>query len=75
MGERLTSNGEIHIVDDDPAVLDALSIVFTLEGFQVTGFAVQEGAQVLIGKAHFVVVSAQAWACSAATAFLISSSQ
>ncbi len=38
MGERVNSSGEIHIVDDDPAVLDALSIVFTLEGFQVTGF-------------------------------------
>jgi two-component system, LuxR family, response regulator FixJ len=38
MGERVTSNGEIHIVDDDPAVLDALSMVFTLEGYQVTGF-------------------------------------
>ena len=25
-------------MDDDPAVLDALSIVFTLEGYQVTGF-------------------------------------
>ena len=39
------------------------------------GFAVQEGAQVLVGKAHFVVVSAQALACSAARAFFISSSQ
>jgi two-component system, LuxR family, response regulator FixJ len=38
MGERVNSSGEIHIVDDDPAVLDALSMVFTLEGFQVTGF-------------------------------------
>lgn len=38
MGERINSSGEIHIVDDDPAVLDALSIVFTLEGYQVTGF-------------------------------------
>ena len=38
MGERINSSGEIHIVDDDPAVLDALSVVFTLEGFQVTGF-------------------------------------
>jgi FixJ family two-component response regulator len=38
MGERVNSSGEIHIVDDDPAVLDALSMVFTLEGYQVTGF-------------------------------------
>ena len=38
MGERINSSGEIHIVDDDPAVLDALSVVFTLEGYQVTGF-------------------------------------
>jgi FixJ family two-component response regulator len=38
MGEVINSSGEIHIVDDDPAVLDALSVVFTLEGFQVTGF-------------------------------------
>ena len=38
MGESVNSGGEIHIVDDDPAVLDALSMVFTLEGFQVTGF-------------------------------------
>ncbi len=39
MGECVNSNGEIHIVDDDPAVLDALSIVFTLEGFQVSSFS------------------------------------
>jgi FixJ family two-component response regulator len=31
--------GEIHIVDDDPAVRDALSVVFTLEGYHVIGFA------------------------------------
>ena len=29
----------IHIVDDDPAVCDALSIVFEMEGFDVSGFA------------------------------------
>jgi two-component system, LuxR family, response regulator FixJ len=39
MGEAMTSGGEIFIVDDDPAVRDALSIVFSLEGYHVTGFA------------------------------------
>src|SRR5215831_1602944 len=29
---------EIIIVDDDPAVRDALSVVFSLEGFHVTSF-------------------------------------
>jgi two-component system, LuxR family, response regulator FixJ len=33
-----TSNGEIYIVDDDPAVRDALSMVFSLEGYHVCGF-------------------------------------
>jgi two-component system, LuxR family, response regulator FixJ len=33
-----TSNGEIYIVDDDPAVRDALSMVFSLEGYHVSGF-------------------------------------
>ena len=31
--------GEIFVVDDEPAVLDALSVVLRLEGFQVRGFA------------------------------------
>ena len=31
--------GEIFIVDDDPAVRDALSTVLTFEGYHVTGFA------------------------------------
>lgn len=39
MGQNTTALGEIHIVDDDPAVRDALSVVFTLEGYHVTGFA------------------------------------
>jgi FixJ family two-component response regulator len=39
MGQNATSTGEIHIVDDDPAVRDALSVVFTLEGYHVSGFA------------------------------------
>ncbi|MGQ3355618.1 MAG: response regulator transcription factor [Phreatobacter sp.] len=30
---------EIFVVDDDPAVRDALSAIFTLQGFDVTGFA------------------------------------
>jgi two-component system response regulator FixJ len=32
------SNNEIIIVDDDPAVRDALSVVLTLEGYHVTGY-------------------------------------
>ena len=31
--------GEIFVVDDDPAVRDALSMVLTLEGYHVTSFA------------------------------------
>ena len=31
-------NNEIIIVDDDPAVRDALSVVLTLEGYHVTGY-------------------------------------
>jgi FixJ family two-component response regulator len=31
--------GEIFLVDDDPAVRDALSVTFMLEGFQARGFA------------------------------------
>lgn len=34
-----TATGEIFIVDDDPAVRDALSVVFSLEGYHVTTFA------------------------------------
>jgi two-component system, LuxR family, response regulator FixJ len=37
--KTMTSNGEIFIVDDDPAVRDALSVVFTLKGYHVSGFA------------------------------------
>ncbi|QCK86687.1 response regulator transcription factor [Phreatobacter aquaticus] len=33
------SQSEIYVVDDDPAVRDALSVVFSIEGFGVTGFA------------------------------------
>jgi two-component system response regulator FixJ len=35
----MTSRGEIFIVDDDAAVRDALSVVFSLAGYHVTGFA------------------------------------
>ena len=38
-------SGEIFIVDDDAAVRDALSVVFTLEGYPVRGFI--EGASLL----------------------------
>jgi two-component system, LuxR family, response regulator FixJ len=34
-----TGNAEIFIVDDDPLVLNALSIVLSRAGYQVTGFA------------------------------------
>ena len=39
MAHQIVPNGEIFIVDDDNAVREALSLVFTLEGYQVTGFA------------------------------------
>jgi FixJ family two-component response regulator len=38
-------SGEIFVVDDDPSVRDALSSIFTIEGYQVTGFG--EGASLL----------------------------
>src|ERR1041385_4729238 len=40
-----TGSGEVFIVDDDPMVLNALSVVLSREGYQVTGFA--EGASFL----------------------------
>jgi two-component system response regulator FixJ len=40
-----TSREEVFVVDDDPAVRDALSVVLTLAGYQVTAFA--EGASVV----------------------------
>lgn len=39
MAQTASPAGEIHIVDDDPSVRDALSVVLTLEGYHVTGFA------------------------------------
>jgi two-component system response regulator FixJ len=38
MGQQSLPEGEIFIVDDDPSVRDALSVVFTLEGYHVTSF-------------------------------------
>ena len=38
MGQQSLSEGEIFIVDDDQSVRDALSVVFTLEGYHVTSF-------------------------------------
>ena len=38
-------SGEIFIADDDPSVRDALSSIFTIEGYQVTGFG--EGTALL----------------------------
>jgi len=38
MGQIPAPNGEIFIADDDAAVRDALSLVFSLEGFHVSGF-------------------------------------
>jgi FixJ family two-component response regulator len=40
-----SSAGEIYIVDDDPAVREALTLVFSHEGFGVTSFA--DGASLL----------------------------
>jgi FixJ family two-component response regulator len=45
MTQQLTPRGEIFIVDDDPAVRDALSMIFTLEGYRVTSFG--DGASFL----------------------------
>lgn len=38
MNQPFIPPGEIFIVDDDPAVRDALSVLFTLEGYRVTSF-------------------------------------
>jgi FixJ family two-component response regulator len=45
MSVGTTASGEIFVVDDDPMVLNALSVVLSREGYQVTGFA--EGASFL----------------------------
>jgi FixJ family two-component response regulator len=38
MNHQFAQRGEIFLVDDDAAVRDALSVIFTLEGYQVTSF-------------------------------------
>ncbi|MEX1083592.1 MAG: response regulator, partial [Xanthobacteraceae bacterium] len=38
MNQQPAPRGEIFIVDDDPAVCDALAVIFTLEGYRVTSF-------------------------------------
>lgn len=45
MSVGTTASEEIFVVDDDPMVLNALSVVLSREGYQVTGFA--EGASFL----------------------------
>jgi two-component system, LuxR family, response regulator FixJ len=45
MSVGTAASGEIFVVDDDPMVLNALSIVLSREGYQVAGFA--EGASFL----------------------------
>ncbi len=40
-----SGSGEVFVVDDDPLVLNALSVVLSREGYRVTGFA--EGASFL----------------------------
>jgi FixJ family two-component response regulator len=39
MNQQFMPRGEIFIVDDDAAVRDALSVVFTLEGYRATSFS------------------------------------
>ena len=51
MSQQLMSPGEIFIVDDDQAVRDALSVVFSLEGYRVTSFG--EGTSFL-AAAHLI---------------------
>jgi len=45
MGEKLSSRGEIFVVDDDPAVRETLSIVLSAGGYKVICFA--DGAALL----------------------------
>lgn len=39
MVQNASASDEVHIVDDDAAVRDALAVVLTLEGYHVSGFA------------------------------------
>jgi FixJ family two-component response regulator len=52
MSQAAPSNGEIFIVDDDPAIRQMLSIVFAQAGFHATCFA--EGSA-LLASAHTAV--------------------
>ncbi len=45
MSERQRVKGEIFLADDDPALRDALSVTFMLEGFHARSFA--DGASFL----------------------------
>jgi FixJ family two-component response regulator len=45
MQQHSVSTGEIFVVDDDLSIREALAMVFTLEGYHVTGFG--EGASLL----------------------------
>jgi FixJ family two-component response regulator len=45
MSQDLCYSGDIFVVDDDPAVRDVLTALFTRDGFQVTNFA--DGASLL----------------------------
>src|SRR5712672_2222901 len=45
MSQEAASAGEIFVVDDDPAVRDVLTTVFSRDGFQVANFA--DGASLL----------------------------
>ncbi len=51
MSEQTGSIPELFIVDDDALVRDALSIVFSHEGFQVTGFA-EGGSFLAAARSH-----------------------
>ena len=46
MSQEAASAGEIFVVDDDPAVRDVLTTVFSRDGFQVANFA--DGASLLV---------------------------
>src|SRR4051794_4427317 len=39
MTDQASPDSELYIVDDDASVRDLLSVLFTHEGYQVTGFA------------------------------------
>jgi FixJ family two-component response regulator len=45
MSQEASSDGEIFVVDDDPAVRDVLTTLFSRDGFHVTNFA--DGASLL----------------------------